>query len=201
MKIKWYIGALIIALTFLGVGQHQISVPNQEIVVQFVEDVSSDSAQNAVDIVKKQLKHIGADNIIVSEDEEGKLKISYFSNLNVARIKNILSKENQLDLGIVDNQLEDDSNYPSEENPNTYNFDVYEIQKESNSDWDFNGTNILELKPDGNRFSKPKVFATINEIDVEESISKITFKVYYRIAIAIDNTSHKIPDVRAGPVA
>ena len=192
---------MIILLTFLGVGQHQISVPNQQIVVQFVDDVSSDETQNTVAIVKKQLLNIGAENIRVSENEEGKLKISYYSNLDIARFKNILSEENQLELGIVENQQESESKLPSKENQNTCNFDVYEIQKESNSDWDFNGTNVLELNPEGNRFSKPKVYATINEIDFQEKDSKVTFKVYYRIAIAIDNTSHNIPDVRAGPIA
>ena len=201
MKIKWYICSLIILLTFLGVGQHQISVPNQQIVVQFVDDVSSDETQNTVAIVKKQLLNIGAENIRVSENEEGKLKISYYSNLDIARIKNILSEENQLELGIVENQQESESKLPSKENQNTCNFDVFEIQKESNSDWDFNGTYILELKPEGNWFSKPKVYATINESDFQEKDSKVTFKVYYRIAIAIDNTSHNIPDVRAGPIA
>jgi len=201
VKLKWYIGALIIALTLLGLGQHQISVPNQQIVLQFVDDASSDETHNAVAIVKKQLQDAGADNIIVCDGADGKLKISYYSNLDVARIKNILSEENQLELGIVENQHENDSKLPPEENQTTYSFDVYEIQKESNSDWDFNGTNILELHPEGNRFSKPKVYAKINEFDLQEKVSKVTFRVYYRIAIAIDKTSHKIPDVRAGPVA
>ena len=201
VKLKRYIGALIIVLTLLVVGQHQISVPNQQIVLQFPDDVSFDETQNAVALVKKQLRDVGADNIIVCDSEDGRLKISYYSDLNIASIKNILSEDNQLELGIVENQNENDSRLPSEENQNTYNFDVIEIQIESNSDWDFNGTNILELKSEGNWFSKPKVYATINEIDFHEKISKVTFKVYYRIAIAIDNTSHIVPDVRAGPVA
>ena len=71
MKLKRYIGALIIVLTLLVVGQHQISVPNQQIVLQFVDDVSSDETQNAVALVKKQLRDIGADNIIVSDGEDG----------------------------------------------------------------------------------------------------------------------------------
>ncbi len=201
MKLKWHICVLIIVLTFLGVGQHQISLPNQQIVLQFLDDVSSDETKNAVAIVKKQLQDVGANNIIVSEDEDGKLKISYFSNLNVAKIKNILSEENQLELGIVENQQESDSKFPSEENSNTYNFDVYEIQKESNSDWDFEGTLVLELKPDGDRFSNPKVFASIKEIDVREGVTEVAYKVHYNIAIAIDNTSYKIPEVRAGPIS
>ncbi len=202
MKLKWYIGALIIVLTLLGVGQHQISVPNQQIVLQFVDDVSSNETQNAVAIVKKQLQDVGADNIIVCDGEDGRLKISYYSALNVARIKNILSDESQFDLGIVENQHENDSELPSEEGgQNTYNFDVYEIQKESNSDWDFNGTNILELKSEVKRFYYPKVYATIDDIDLREIISKVTFKLHYKIAIALDNESYKLPKVRAGPIA
>ncbi|NNL15417.1 MAG: hypothetical protein HKO81_02095, partial [Flavobacteriaceae bacterium] len=196
MKLKWYIGALIIILTFLGVGQHQISVPNQQIVLQFADDASSDETQNAVAIVKKQLQDVGADNIIVSDGKDGRLNISYYSNLKVARIKNILSEETQLDLGIVEEQYENDSKLPFDENQNTYNFDVYEIQKESNSDWDFNGTNILELKSEANGFSKPKVYTTINGIDFKETYSKVTYNTHYANANAIDNNLGKIPEVR-----
>jgi hypothetical protein len=201
MKLKWYISILILFLTFLGIGQHQIIVPNQEIVVQFADEVSSDEAQNTLAIVKKQLLNIGADNIRVSKNEEGELIISYYSNLDIERIKNILSEEDQLELGIVQNQQESDSKLPSKDNQNKYSFDVFNIQIETNSDWDFNGTNVLELKPEGNWFSKPKVYAKTNEFNFQDRVSKVTFIVYYRIAIAIDNTSHNVPDVRAGPVA
>ncbi len=201
MKLKWYICTLIIVLTFLGVGQHQISVPNQEIIVQFTDDeVSSDDAINAIEIVKNQLQVIGVDNIQVREVTDGKLKITYYSDIDVARIKNILSHEENLKLGYTSND-DESSKLPSDDESNSYNLDVYEIQKESNSDWDFEGTLVLELKPEGDRFSNPKVFASIKEIDVREGVTEVAYKVHYNITIAIDNTSYKIPEVRAGPIS
>ncbi len=201
MKLKWYICTLIIVLTFLGVGQHQISVPNQEIIVQFTDDeVSSDDAINAITIVKKQLQVIGVDNIQVCEVADGKLKITYYSDIDVASIKNILSQEENLKLGYTSND-DESSKLPSKDESNSYNLDVYEIQKESNSDWDFEGTLVLELKPDGDRFSNLKVFASFEELDVEVDITRVAYKLHYNIAIAIDKTSYIIPEVRAGPIA
>ena len=91
--------------------------------------------------------------------------------------------------------------FPSEKKSQSYNLDVYEIQKDSDSDWDLNGTYIVELKPEGYRFSNPNIYAFINEVEVRNSIEKVAYKIHYNIAIAIDNTSHKIPEVRAGPFA
>ena len=60
MKMKWYFGALIIVFTLLGVYQNRISVPNQEIVLQFTDvNITSDEAENTIEIVKEQLQAIG----------------------------------------------------------------------------------------------------------------------------------------------
>ena len=202
MKLKWYISILILFLTILGIGQHQIIVPNQEIVVHFDDDdVTSEETQKTIAIVIKQLQIAGADNIIVNEGNDGRLKILYYSDFEVTKIKNILSQQSQLEFGIENSQDENDSNSPFEGNQSAYNLDFYEIQKESYTDWDFNGTNILELKPEGNRFSKPKVYTTINGIDFKEAYSNVSYNIHYAFAIAIDNTLIKIPEVRAGPEA
>ena len=200
MNVKSYVSALIIALTLLVVAQQQITMPNQEIVMQFTDDeVTSDEALNAIEIVKNQLLNIGADNIQVRDIEDGKLKIIYYSDVDVASIKNILSKEKKLELGYT-SQAENSTKLPSDDESNSYNFDVFEIHKGSEGEWDFEGTYVLELKPEGDRFSNSKVFASIEEIDIKESIAKVAFKLNYNIAIAIDNTSYKIPEVRAGPI-
>ena len=200
MNAKRYISALIIILALLGLSQHQMSVPNQEIVVQFMDDeVSSDDAQNAITIVKNQLQSIGVDNIQVIEEKDGKLKITYYSDIDVASIKDFLYQEKNLKLGYTSN--DESSKSPSDDESNNYNLDVYEIQKPSDTEWDFEGTLVLELKPDGDRFSNPKVFASIEEINVEIDITRVAYKLHYNIAIEIDNTSYKIPEVRAGPVA
>ena len=201
MKLKRYFSALIIILTLLGVAQQQFSVPNQEIVMQFTDDeVSSDDALNAIAIVKNQLQIIGVDNIQVREVEDGRLRITYYSDIDVASIKDILSQEKKIELGYT-SQDNESNKIPSDNESNGYNLDVFKIQKGSDSEWDLDGTLVLEFKPDGDRFSNPKVFASNEEIDVEENITKIAYKLHYNIAIAIDNTSYKIPEVRAGPIA
>lgn len=200
MKLKSLLSVLIIVLALLGLSQHEMSVPNQEIVMQFTDDeVSSDDALNAIEIVKNQLQTIGVDNIQVREIEEGRLRITYYSDMDVVSIKNILSQEKNLKLGYTSTG-EEPIDLPSDDS-DSYNFNVYEIQKPSDSKWDFEGTLVLELKPDGDRFSNPKVFASINEIDDEVSSTKVAYKLHYNIAVAIDNTSYKIPEVRAGPIA
>ena len=200
MNVKKYFSALIIILVLLGLSQHKMSVPNQEIVVQITdEETLSDDALNAIEIVIKQLRSIGAENIHLIEEENGKLKITYYSEIGVANVKDILSQEESLKLGHTSN-TDNSSRIPVNDDPNSYNFDVFEIQKPSDSEWDFEGTLVLELKPDGERFSNPKVFASTDENEVEVDFAKVAYKVHSKIAIAIDNRSHKIPEVRAGPL-
>ena len=199
MNLKRYFSALIIILALLGLSQHDMSLPNQEIVVQFTEKASSDTSEKAIAIVKNQLHSIGIDNIEVIHEEDGRLKIKYYSDIDVENVKDILSQEKSLKLGYSSNK-HDSSRLPSNDGPYSYNFDIFEIQKPTDSDWDFEGTLVLELKPDGDRFSNPKVFASTDEIEVEVDITKVAYKLHSNIAIAIDNSSHKIPEVRAGPL-
>ena len=99
VKVKLHIGFLILILTFLGVASQQQTVANQEIILQFTDvDVSSNEAQNTIAIVKLQLQDIGADNIQVKKEDNGKLKITYYSDANVASVKETLSKEEKLKL-------------------------------------------------------------------------------------------------------
>ena len=102
MKQKWYLSTFVLILVLLGYSRQQAYVPNQEIVMQFVDaDVTSDVTQNAIAIVKKQLQTIGIANIQVRETVAGRLKITYNSDLDVASIKRIFSKELSLELGYV----------------------------------------------------------------------------------------------------
>ena len=82
MKQKWYFGIFVLTLVLLGYGRQQVHVPNQEIVVQFLDaQVTTDVAQNAISKVKKQLHSIGIFNIQVRETAAGRLKITYYSDL------------------------------------------------------------------------------------------------------------------------
>ena len=204
MKSKWYISALIIILTLFGaISQQQSTVPNQEIVLQFTNtSITAENTQNTIAIVKKQLQELGVSNIQVKETESGILKITYYSDVDVASIKETFSKENSLILDYTfNNQSEKPLKFPFNENSISYNLDIYEIQNSNDVEWDLNGTSVVELKAESNRFSNPNIYAFINAIEITKSIEKVAYKIHYNIAIAIDNTSHKIPEVRAGPLA
>ena len=202
MKAKWYLSTFIVILTLLGLCQQQFSVPNQEIVVQFTtNEIALLETQNTIAIVKKQLQTIGVENIQIHKEANGKLKITYFSDIDVASIKEILSKEKELKLSYSSIfQEEGDSKFPSNRDSNHFKLDVFEIQKNNDGEGNFNGY-ALELKPEIDRFFTSVVLFPFIDIDVKEKnrAEKIAFTIHKNIAIAIDNSSHNIPEVRAGP--
>lgn len=203
MKAKWYLGTFIATLILLGASLQQFSVPNQEIVVQFDnEEISLHDTQNTIAIVKKQLQNIGVDKIQIFKGENGKLKITYFSNVDVASIKKILSEEKDLKLSYSSlNPKGEPSQLPSDNNSSKYQLDVFEIQKSNESEGDFNGL-VIELLPENERFFNPDLYFSFkkNDVKIKNEIEKLAYKIYSHISIEIDHTSHKIPEVRAGPV-
>ncbi len=201
MKAKWCFSTLTIILTLFGICQQQISVPNQEIVLQFTNlEITSDEAQNAIAEVKKQLQIIGVDNIQVRKSEEGRLKITYYSDADVASIEKILSSENTLELGYTSFGQEEHSKFPSDKNSNSYRLDIHEIQDANDADWNLEGIYVLELKAESKRFFNPNKYMSFKDIDKRTQIVKVTYRAHSNSTIAIDNTSRKIPDVRAGPL-
>jgi hypothetical protein len=198
MKTSWYFGALILIFTLLGVYQNRISEPNQEIVLQFSDvEITSDDAQTAIADVKKQLHTIGINTFKVQELKDGQLKISYYSVADISSIKDILSKGNKLKIGFSSNTSS------KKKKSKTYKFDVYEIQKSNDLESGLDGKYVINIKQDYDRFYNPNVFILSNHVDSkdENGIVKVAFKVFTTIAVAIDNTSGNIPEVRAGPSA
>jgi hypothetical protein len=203
MNSRWYISILIITLTFLGgiASTQQVATPNQEIVLQFSsENVSLQDTLNAITSVKQQLEFAGVNAIKVQTLQGGQLKITYFSNSDVEDIKTLLSKEYALDLGYL-SQGNNQNKTPSEEKKIKYNFDVYEIEQADNIS-ELEGKLALEPKVENDRIFNSNVLVSAEEIDIDakENIEKIAYKLSRTIAIAIDNHSYKIPEVRAGPV-
>lgn len=202
--MKWYFGALIIVFTLLGVYQNRISVPNQEIVLKFTDvNITSDEAENTIEIVKEQLEAIGIDIIWVRELKDGQFKIAYYSTSDVASVKEILSNEKNLKIGFTSNNLSDNtSNFPSDKKSKTYKLDVYEIHKSTDSESGLDGKYVITLKQDYNRFYYPNDVIFNNDIDAKDGniIAEVAYKVHVSIALAIDNSSGNIPEGRAGPV-
>jgi len=196
-----YILVAILALLG-GFYQQQNTSPNQEIVLRFADaDVTSSDAQDAVTLVTKQLQLLGADHIQVNQDQKGTLKITYYSDADVALIKKTLSKEKEFEDNVSSTIKNKKSHhFPAEESSLIYNLDIYEIQKSIDVDWSLEGTIVLELKSESDRGSNSLVYtaAHILEYKGDRNI-KVAYKALKNRAIAIDNASYVIPEVRAGP--
>ncbi|QDO93873.1 hypothetical protein FNB79_07715 [Formosa sediminum] len=200
MNLKWYFSTLIVsvALFFGVVSQQQNVVPNQEIVLQYSGDAAvQDKSDYAISIVKQQLKNIGAENIQVSETLEGVLKITYYSDSDVDRIKEILSDDEAFEF---DNSKQD-SLPTNDEQAVTYNFDVFEIHNGSDFAFSHAGKIAVELKASSHHFNNTNSHTCVNNTAhlIALPSIKVAYKIHKDVALAIDNNSKKIPEVRAGP--
>ncbi|MDX1774331.1 hypothetical protein [Oceanihabitans sediminis] len=199
---KWYIGALITAFTLLGfISKDQAVLPNQKIVLQFSDTtVSSSEIKYTISIVEKQLLEIGVDNIQIHEIENGQLKITYYSDVDVVIVKDTLSQETQIALGFLSNK-EESPKLPSHPETANYNLDVFKIQDASDADSGFAGKLAIEPRLESDRFFNPNVnfLACFSEEKPVYTDIETAYKVSSNIAIAIDTFSYKIPEVRAGP--
>ena len=196
MKSKWYFGILITALAFFVVCQQEMTVPNQQIVFQFVDNQTTVSQTEAtIAVVKHQLKNIGVKNTTVVE-QNGTLKITYYSDASVAIVKAVLLKEKLIKAVAA--------NLPSD-NPlhQNYNFDVFEIKTAIESGVGFDGKYIVEAKQEYTRASQVTVsFSAISEniIQLDQPVV-VGEKVNTNISISIDKGTFNIPEGRAGPTA
>ena len=204
---KWYFSVALIFIAVLGciLGQQQTTIPNQEIVLQFTnEDISLNDAQVTIDILEQELQRIGVAYIHVSEKEDGRLVISYFSKTDVQSIKKLLSSQKELALGFVSSEKNQKPlQFPSKDTIIGYNLDVYEIQDGQNSYLSLGGKCAVELKSGQQRFVNPNFYMPTEGIYLidSEQILKVNFSFQRYIAIAKDYRSHKIPEVRAGPLS
>ena len=203
MKPKWYLSTFILIVAFLGAGLQQFSAPNQEIVLQFEDKaISLVETENAIANIKKQLQDIGVKKIQVYKGANGVLKISYFSEIDVVSIKKISSKEKALKLSYSLLDFEEGSTkMPSKNKSNTYQLDVFEIQKSNGNEGDSNGL-VLELLPEHDRYFNPDVYYStlVYELRFKNKIEKVAYIIYSNRFIEIDNSSYNTPEVRAGPV-
>jgi len=202
MKPKWYLSTFIVIVAFLGAGLQQFSVPNQEIVLQFEDqEISLVETENAIAIIKKQLQDIGVEKIQVYKGDNGVLKISYFSEIDVVSVKKIFSKEKALKLSYSSLDIEEESSkMPSKNKLNTYQLDVFEIQKSIGNEGDSNGL-VVELLPENDRSFNPDVYYStlLKELRFKNKIEKVAYIIYSNRSIEIDNSSYNTPEVRAGP--
>ncbi|AUC77415.1 hypothetical protein [Olleya sp. Bg11-27] len=194
MRSKWYFGALLTALTIFVVSQQQIAVPNQEIIFQFTDNQTAVSQTEAtISVIKSQLRSIGVNDTQVFQDN-GTLKITYYSDASIESVKSVLLKEKLIALVSQNNQSDNPVN-------NNYKFDVFEIKTATKSGVGFDGKYIVELKQDYTRASQVTVsFSGITEIILQLNQSQVVAKkVNTNISISIDKGTFNIPEGRAGP--
>ncbi len=201
---RWYITGFIVALAFFGMSMEQSTVPNQEIVVQFNADsISTDEAEQAISEITNQLKAIGVADVQISDLLDGKLKVTYYSTIDVAVIKNLFYKQNKLQLGdTAFNKKDNSSKIPFNSNSNNYKLDVIKIQKNFGSGLGLHGLPV-EVKSLKDQYLNPIVFLGTSEINfnLKHCIERVVCENCHETVLLIDSTSHKIPEVRAGPLS
>ncbi len=201
MKIKLQLAILVALLVFLGTYLEQTTVTNQQIVIQFSDtDISSEDAEDTIEIVKKQLQGLGVTNIQIGQHQSGKLKITYYSGAAIERIQSILSKEDGFKFD-YESENNSSNDLPDNTNPKNYELNISEIHNNSNINWDFEGIQIVELNQKSDRNDIPKVNTSTKQLNTEyrNSIVNVAIKVNNTVALALDKISYKIPEVRAGP--
>ncbi|WGF93920.1 hypothetical protein [Aequorivita marisscotiae] len=204
MNCKWYIPVFILALAFFGISLEQTTLPNQEIVVEFNTDsVSASEAEQAIASVTSQLKSIGIAHISVSEIHDGKLKVTYYSETDVATVKGLFSKQHQFQLADTGlNTTDTSSKNPVSNDSHIYKLNVVTIQKDSGANLGLKGV-LVVVKSAKDQYLKPFSTVGVSETNIASNqfFEIVVYKNYRTVSLLIDHTSYKIPEVRAGPIS
>lgn len=199
MNAKWCVSTIVIILAVLGLSQEQKKASNQQIVLQFtdIELASGNAHDGVLAAITKKLQVLGIDAIEIIENDGSQLKIRYYSDVDALTVEEFLSLENQFSLA-YENELPSD--FPKEHFPDTYNIVVLDLHQQTDNGLNLNGNLVLTQKQDYNRLFNPVTLQFNNALGVkQDAIVKIAYKINRIIAIAIENTSLPIPEVRAGP--
>ena len=196
MNSKWYTSTLFLLLFIcLGTFQEKVVIPNQEIVLEFVDgEINNQDIQNTIILVKEQLENVGATNISIQKSKAGALIISYYSGVHVDDIKKALSKENQI--ALHKNSENNQPKLPS----STYNIDIYELSNEIDAT-NLNDKYVFEIKYISERSTTTHSYVSFRCVNVYKAnqLFKTAYNVYKSSPLAKDKTAHKEPEVRAGP--
>ncbi|PQJ69444.1 MULTISPECIES: hypothetical protein [Polaribacter] len=195
MQAKWYFGTLFLLFIYFGAFQDQVSIPNQEIALEFVDSKTNDKdIENTIANVKEKLLKVGVANITINKTQKGTLKISYYSTITIDAVKKELVKDTQFVLN------KDSDNEEQSENSSNYNIDIYELKNQtdiSNLDDKF----VFEIKYNSDRFTTLDYYALAKNVDPykTDQLFKTAYKISKNHPFSKDRTSYKEPEVRAGP--
>ena len=198
MKKSWYLGFLVVALTFFGISLDKTTSANQQIILKFTNlAISEGETQEVLSFVKQQLSQVAVGDIQIKKSANGDLKISYYSNVAIADIKELFSEKSALFLAntVPDNE----SSKSGKEDYEGYELDIFEIQSPKESVGS-EGT-FVDFKTESVRFYTPNFYSfseTYTEITSNSIV--VMYHTYTTIALAIDQGSYAVPQVRAGPL-
>lgn len=202
MNAKWYIGTFIFILAFIGLNQEQTQAANQQIVLQFTDSemTSGRVHDDALATITKKLATLGIANIEIIAEDETQLSIRYYSAIDALSVREYLSQDGELSLpfNAID-QLPLD--FPNDKLPDTYSLVVFDLQQQTDAGFALNGKFAVESNQDFKRFANPIVVLPFADSIVfrQDIIVSVAYRINNSVAIAIDNTSQIIPEVRAGP--
>jgi hypothetical protein len=200
MKTRLHFGLLVILLAFLGTYLEQSTVHNQQIVIQFSDqNIDEKDAEIALETIKKQLQTIGIDFIKINQNDDGQLKITYYSTSDIAQIEALLTNGQHFKLtyGLEDKS----SDVPEHKSSKDYELNISEIKNSNHIKWDFERAEIVQLNQKSDHSNNPRVNTSsvvVNENYFNGAVHT-NIRTNHAIAIAIDNYSYMIPEVRAGP--
>lgn len=203
MKTKLHFGIIVVLLAFLGTFLEQPTVPNQQMIIQFSDKaITLQDTEIAIDAIQKKLQSVGVTQIQIGQSEGGQLRITYYSDTDVAHIQNILFKAEDLNIAYDSNQ-DQSNNFPEQRHLKDYELNISEISTSSDFNWDFEGTQVAEINQKTDHSNTLKVSYSGKNILTKQynGAINIAVSVNNAIAIAIDHLSYKIPEVRAGPIA
>ena len=195
MNAKWYISTLFLIFSLFGAFHEQVTIPNQEIVLEFVDTtINEKDIKSTINNVKEKLLEVGVSNIKIQETKSGTLKISYYSTAPIDNIKEAFGKENQLIL----NKEPSDNN--ENKNSSDYKIDVYELGNETDVNQK-DDKSVFEIKYASDRYTTNHNYASVKNLKIHKAnqLFKTAYKAHKNSPFTKDNTSHQEPEVRAGP--
>lgn len=200
---KWYVSIVIAVVTFLGFSTHEYVAPNQEIVLQFANQTSaSKKVEKAIAEIKAQLLDLGAANIQVRQQKDGKLSIAYYSNKAVSNVKKLFSQDASLEFAYTSIE-KDKSQFPYSKSAKDYELSIYELQNGFDLDSGLNGKSTVQVKRDFDKSSNQNIKLYSNKVEATQVsiFCKIAFKLQVEKSFVINNTEQTTPDTRAGPLS
>lgn len=198
MNAKWCVSTLIIIFAYLGLSREPSKASNQQILLQFtdLEIASENNHEDVLAAITYRLGILGIEAVeIIENDDRQQVSIRYYSDVDALSVKKFISQEK-----LTSSSIEDEIplDFPKDKLPETYSLVVTDLQQQVDYGLKLNGNLVLNQKQDYITYFHPVVPHFNDSITLLENIIVIV-KLNGTTAIAIDNTSKSIPEVRAGP--